>query len=243
MVLVFALACASAVVGFTLLVRGALGTTPSLTELADDLRRPRSPSAATVSVVDRIVTRLAGSPTAERSADLAVCDRTEEWFVQQRFVWAVLAAAPGLALFAISSCGAGLILPAPCRLAASGAVLAFRWLYSRIDLRSAAPVRSEVQALALGRPGRLCVDGRIIGDARQALGGQVEHEDVEVAGAARQGQCEPASIWREGGRPVHACAGGNLAPFARAHALHEHGSNPVLERHIGQPLAVRRPGR
>lgn len=136
MVLVFAFACASVVIGFTLLVRGALGTTPSLTELADDLRRPRSTSGATVSVLDRIVTRLAGSPTAERSADLAVCDRTEEWFVQQRFVWAVLAAAPGLALFAISSLGADLILPTPLLLAASGAGLAVGWLYARIDLRS-----------------------------------------------------------------------------------------------------------
>ena len=136
MLLVFVLACATAVVGLTLVVRGALGVTAPLATIADDLRRPRTPQTASSSVTDRLLARLSGAPNAERSADLAVCDRTEDWFVQQRFVWALLASLPGLGLFAISTWGIEMFFPAPLLLAASAAGLVVGWFYARVDLRS-----------------------------------------------------------------------------------------------------------
>ena len=136
MLLVFVLACATAVVGLTLVVRGALGVTAPLATIADDLRRPRTPETASSSVTDRMLVRLSGAPNAERSADLAVCDRTEDWFVQQRFVWALLASLPGLGLFAISTWGIEMFFPAPLLLAASAAGLVVGWFYARVDLRS-----------------------------------------------------------------------------------------------------------
>jgi tight adherence protein C len=136
MLLVFVFACATAVVGLTLVVRGALGVTAPLATIADDLRRPRTPEAASLSLIDRLLARLAGVPSAERSADLAVCDRTEDWFVQQRFVWALLASLPGLGLFAISTWGVEMFFPAPLLLAASAAGLVVGWFYARVDLRS-----------------------------------------------------------------------------------------------------------
>ena len=136
MLLVFVLACATAVVGLTLVVRGALGVTAPLATIADDLRRPRTPQTASSSVTVRLLARLSGAPNAERSADLAVCDRTEDWFVQQRFVWALLASLPGLGLFAISTWGIEMFFPAPLLLAASAAGLVVGWFYARVDLRS-----------------------------------------------------------------------------------------------------------
>ena len=136
MLFVFVFACASAVAGLTLVVRGALGVTAPLATIADDLRRPRTPEAASSSLTDRLLARLSGAPNAERSADLAVCDRTEDWFVQQRFVWALLASLPGLGLFAISTWGIEMFFPAPLLLAASAAGLVVGWFYARVDLRS-----------------------------------------------------------------------------------------------------------
>ena len=136
MLLVFVLVCATAVVGLTLVVRGVLGVTPPLATIADDLRRPRTQEAASLSLIDRLLARVAGAPSTERSADLAVCDRTEDWFVRQRFVWALLASLPGLGLFAISTWGIDMFFPAPLLLAASAAGLVAGWFYARVDLRS-----------------------------------------------------------------------------------------------------------
>lgn len=136
MLFVFVFACATAVVGVTLVVRGALGVTAPLATIADDLRRPRTRETASLSVTDRLLDRLSGVPNAARSADLAVCDRTEDWFVQQRFVWALLASLPGLGLFAISTWGVEMFFPAPLLLAASAAGLVVGWFYARVDLRS-----------------------------------------------------------------------------------------------------------
>jgi len=136
MLLVFAFACSTFVAGITLAVRGAVGVTPPLASVAEELRRPRTAGTATASLMDRVLPRLSGAPSVQRSADLAVCDRTEDWFVQQRFVWALLASVPGLGLFAISTWGVALFFPPPLLLAASAAGLVVGWFYARVDLHS-----------------------------------------------------------------------------------------------------------
>ena len=72
MLLVFAFACATFVAGVTLAVRGAVGVTPPLASVAEDLHRPRFAGSATVSLLDRALLRLSGAPSVQRSADLAV---------------------------------------------------------------------------------------------------------------------------------------------------------------------------
>ena len=136
MLLVFALASAAGVIGVSMIVRGASSIAPPLASISDDLRRPRTVAAAPPRFAERVAARLSGAPDQQRSADLAVCDRNEEWFVQQRLVWALLGSLPGLCLFAISTWGIEMFFPGPLLLASSAAGLVVGWFYARVDLRS-----------------------------------------------------------------------------------------------------------
>lgn len=130
----FAGACAAIAAGVTLVVRGLLGVTPSLDSIVDDLRRPRNAVQLSSSAAQRLSTWLAGTGSIER--DLAVCDRSVDWFVQQRLIWAALGALPGLCLFALSAWGLAAFFPGPLLLLAGAAGVVVGWFYARVDLRS-----------------------------------------------------------------------------------------------------------
>lgn len=133
---IFAGACAAFAAGAALMLRGLLGVTPSLGSIVDELRRPRNAVHLPSSGARRVTTWLAGAGSAEQDADLAVCDHSVDWFVQQRLIWAALGALPGLCLFALSSWGLAAFFSGPLLLLASAAGVVVGWFYACVDLRS-----------------------------------------------------------------------------------------------------------
>ena len=123
--------------GLLLILRGTvLASPPPLTALLEDLYRPRQLMGLKRSPVDRWADRIAGTSTARRDCDLAVCERSTAKFVQDRFTWAVLAAAPGLSLLALSTTGAVTVFPPSlCLLAAAGGIIV-GWFYALASERS-----------------------------------------------------------------------------------------------------------
>ena len=111
-----------------------------------------------------------------------------------------------------------------------------------IDLRAAGSVRGEIQTRAIRAPGRLGVDRRIVGDARQGLRRQVEHEDVEIAARSGQRQRQAPPVRRPGRSAVHARARRDLPALARAQLLHEHRRH-ADSRTTRRPAIARRPTR
>ncbi len=134
-VLVVALAGGLAGAGLLLVVRGLVGATTPLAALVAELHRPR---LVQVPVDHRglAVRWLAGSGTPTRDADLAVCERDLARWVQDRLVWSLLLAAPGLALVLLSVAG-GVAPVSPFVAVAAACVGAIAgWFYARIDLAS-----------------------------------------------------------------------------------------------------------
>eukprot|EP01041_Mallomonas_annulata_P040557 gene40557-64486_t len=121
--------------GAILIVRGAVGVVPPLGAFVDELHRTRATNTER-SRSERWIEQLAGRSTPDRDADLAACNRTAEWFVQQRCIWAAMWALPGLLLLAMSTWGVASFFPAQLLLIASVAGLVGGWFYARIDLRS-----------------------------------------------------------------------------------------------------------
>jgi Flp pilus assembly protein TadB len=141
MLLAAVVASGLAASGVLLVVRGLVGATPPLTALVADLHRPRTaaPTAARVPW-----DRLAGPATTSRDADLAVCGKDPAGWVRERATWALLGAAPGVALVLLSAAGA--ITSVPASVAAAVAILGAvaGWLWARVDLASdAAKARRE----------------------------------------------------------------------------------------------------
>src|SRR5829696_1772257 len=123
--------------GLVLMLRGSvLASPPPLASLLSDLRRPRDLTPLRRSRVDAWADRLAGQAATRREADLAVCERSRATFVQQRITWALLGAAPGLALVAAASTGAAQLVPVGWSLCASVAGMVVGWFYALVDLRS-----------------------------------------------------------------------------------------------------------
>ena len=144
MTLLAALIGALAGGGVLLVVRGLTGTTAPLATVVAELHRPRTPMPTSSSRVDVALQRIAGPISESRAADLAVCERDAAKFVQDRLVWALLGAAPGLALIGMAAAGALqtfsmlVLLPTTVIGAVAG------WLWSVVDLRSdAAKARRE----------------------------------------------------------------------------------------------------
>jgi tight adherence protein C len=137
-------------IGLVLFVRGAMSPAPQLSDLVEELHRPRSSLRMTRR--DRI------DASAERfalmgvgnMADLDVCERTVSKLTQDRITWSVLFAAPGLLALALQPVGvvAWLSTPMAALVAVVGA--AAGWFYALVDLRSdAAKARREfVSSLA-----------------------------------------------------------------------------------------------
>ena len=111
-----------------------------------------------------------------------------------------------------------------------------------VDLGLAAPVGGEDERAAVRGPVRLGVDGRVVGQAQELAGGDVEDVDVRVA-VAREREGEARPVGRPGRGAVDAFEGGDaLAPPARQ-VLDVDGRAAVLEGDVGEPAPVRGPGR
>jgi tight adherence protein C len=134
-VFLIAIAAAVGMAGVLLIVRGLLGVTTPLAAVVAELHRPRHP-ITTQSRSTRLVEQLVGKRTTSLERDLAVCERTEAKYVQDRFVWALLFAAPGLAIAVLSAVGAVSWATPTVGLIAIVAGAAGGWLWARVDLAS-----------------------------------------------------------------------------------------------------------
>ena len=123
-----ALAGGFAGAGVLLVIRGFVGTTTPLTALVAELHRPRRVEVP-IDHRGRAVRWLAGSGSPERDRDLAVCERDFARWVQDRLVWSLLLASPGMALVLLSAGGASLVSPfVAIGAAAVGAIGGYRTL-------------------------------------------------------------------------------------------------------------------
>lgn len=123
-------------VGIVLMVRGALGVAVPLEQVVTELHRPRTTPTAPVSRGERWLVPLAGKPTASRTADLAVCERDTNTWVQQRIAWAALAATPGAIIAALSATHVLDLIPTATSFLAVVAGGVGGWFYARVDLAS-----------------------------------------------------------------------------------------------------------
>ena len=121
--------------GLLLMARGAFGSTPPLAAIVAELHRPREGVELSTRRND-LVQALAGRPSHGRAADLAICERSLDKYVQDRFVWALLGAAPALALAMLAAGGVVTGVPFAVLLVVLVAGAVGGWLYARVDLRS-----------------------------------------------------------------------------------------------------------
>lgn len=135
MLVAMVLAGAMAGTGLVLVARGIVGTTTPLASLITELHRPRN----SVTVSGRrteIVEVLGGRATPDRDADFAVCERSLDKYVQDRFVWSLIGASPALGLLVLQALGAVTVLSPGVLLLATLAGGLAGWFYARVDLRS-----------------------------------------------------------------------------------------------------------
>lgn len=121
--------------GVLLMARGAVGTTTPLAALLAELHRPRTLLDASARRSD-LVRALAGKPSRDRAADLAVCERSLDKYVQDRFVWSLIAAAPALGLLLLAASGSYRVVPVGALVLGVVAGAVAGWFYARADLRS-----------------------------------------------------------------------------------------------------------
>jgi Flp pilus assembly protein TadB len=135
MLMLMVVAGALAAGGLLLMARGAFGSTPPLAAIVAELHRPREGVDLPTRRND-LVHALAGRPSRGREADLAICERSLDKYVQDRFVWALLGAAPALALAMLAAGGVVTGVPFAVLLVVFVAGAVGGWLYARVDLRS-----------------------------------------------------------------------------------------------------------
>ncbi len=121
--------------GLVLILRGVVGTTTPLATIVADLHRPRTDDP-TVSRRDQLVERLSGRATPRRASDLTICERSTDKYVQDRCVWALLGAAPGLAIVVLGASGSMSLTTPVVTVFAIVAGAIGGWFFARADLRS-----------------------------------------------------------------------------------------------------------
>jgi tight adherence protein C len=129
------IAFAAGMAGILLIVRGLVGVTTPLSAVVAELHRPRHPMTARPRRA-QLVEQLVGKRTPGLERDLAVCERSPAKYVQDRFVWALLFAAPGLAITLLSVAGAVSWASPAVGLSAIVAGAVGGWLWARADLAS-----------------------------------------------------------------------------------------------------------
>ena len=136
MLLAMVLAGALGGTGLLLILRGAVGTTTPLETLVAELHRPRGGVAENGSASRRLIEQLAGNETSDRASDLAILERSLEKYVQDRFTWALLGAAPGLTLWLLATTGTVALFPNGVLLVVVLLGAAAGWFYARLDMHS-----------------------------------------------------------------------------------------------------------
>ena len=157
-VMLFAMVLAGSLAGggVALMLRGAVGSTPPLSAIVAELHRPRT-ATHTSTRRDQMLSSLAGRPSPSRAADLAVCERTLDRYVRDRFVWAAMGATPALVVRGAHGGRRGRLLPA-----ARAAARHRRRCDRRMDVRPHRSARrrregpSRVPPCALGVPRTGC---------------------------------------------------------------------------------------
>jgi tight adherence protein C len=134
-VFLVAIAAATGMAGLLLIVRGLAGVTTPLSAVVAELHRPRHPTTARPRSA-QLVEQLVGKRTTALERDLAVCERSAAKYVQDRFVWALLFASPGLAITLLSVAGAVSWATPTVGLLAIVAGAAGGWFWARADLAS-----------------------------------------------------------------------------------------------------------
>jgi tight adherence protein C len=131
-IVVAAFACAAA--GVLLGVRGLVGVKTPLAAVVADLHRPRQTGAG-LSRSSRAVEVLVGKRTDALRRDLSICERGDAKFVQDRLIWTLMFASPGLLVLLGASIGAAWASPVVGLIALVGGGIA-GWFYARTDLAS-----------------------------------------------------------------------------------------------------------
>ncbi len=108
-----------------------------------------------------------------------------------------------------------------------------------VDLRLAATVGGEVQGVAILAPERLGIDTWAGGDTADLARSHVHHIDVRVA-VFRQHERQAGAVRRPGGSAVQAFEVGDLLAATGVDVLDEDARALLLERDIGDTLAIRR---
>lgn len=128
--------------GLLLILRGTvLGAPPPLETVLADLRRPRELHRARQSRIDVLADTIAGESIARRGPDIAINEYTAAKFLEQRLIWAVLGASPGLLFLAVGAAGVTTPLPAAVCLLGVVVGLVGGWFYALVSLRSDAAAR------------------------------------------------------------------------------------------------------
>lgn len=135
MILLAALAGALVGAGVWLVVRGVAGANFPIAAFVAELHRPRIARPVASSRFDAALERIAGPVDERRTAALAVCERDTSKFVQDRLVWTLLGASPGLAFMALAAADAVHIFSMLFLLLATGVGAVVGWFWSLVDLR------------------------------------------------------------------------------------------------------------
>ncbi len=134
-VVLVAVVAGTAAAGLLLMVGGAVGTVRSLDAAVADLHRPRRPGTDALAATSWLRRLAADSPPA-RQADLAILERDQTRWLQDRVKWSMLLGSLALSATVVIPMAAGRGLsPVP----AVVAVLlgsAVGWFYAVIDLRA-----------------------------------------------------------------------------------------------------------
>lgn len=128
--------------GLLLILRGTvLGAPPSLETVVAELRRPRQLQQARRSRVDVLADRVAGRSILRRGADIAINEYTPAKFLEQRLIWALLGASPGLVFLAVAAAGVATPIGPATSLVAIVAGLVGGWLYALVALHADAEAK------------------------------------------------------------------------------------------------------
>lgn len=150
--------------GLVLILRGAVTSTTPLASVVAELHRTRQVGSVSTTRGDHVVEHLVGRRSDRRRAELAVCERSDAKFVQDRALWALIFAAAPLGALLLAATGTWTAVSPAIVLAASAMAGVAGWLYAVVDLRSDALRRRR--------------------EFRHALAGYLELVTILMAGGA-----------------------------------------------------------
>jgi len=150
--------------GLVLILRGAVTSTTPLASVVAELHRAREVDAMTTSRGDHLVERLVGRRSDRRRAELAVCERSDAKFVQDRALWALIFASGPLGALLLAATGTWTAVSPAIVAGAAVAAAAVGWWYAVVDLHSDAVRRRR--------------------EFRHALAGYLELVTILMAGGA-----------------------------------------------------------